>query len=313
MRILTIGDNNIDTYTSGYSYAGGNCVNVSAYAAMNGWDATYCGVIGTDEFGDLQVRALQAVGVNTSMLRRATGKTSRDIIVSRNGERVFTCYDRSIIDANPLSFSTAELNMISHFDLLHSSVYSSFAPGAFAALCNCGIPISFDFSVEWKRGASQVEGMDYDTIMRNLQENTMELVCPQIDFAFLSCSDVSLDEMKAALETAVSLGCRLAVGTRGMEGSWCFDGRQFYHQPAYPSRAVDTLGAGDSFITRFLITYLEKMAYLQKVRAAVGHTLSSSSAEDYLEKVIPCALADGALFASRTCSLEGAFGFGEKL
>lgn len=51
-KLIAIGDNNIDTYAaSGVSYPGGNCPNVAAYAAINGYPSAYIGVAGLDSFG----------------------------------------------------------------------------------------------------------------------------------------------------------------------------------------------------------------------------------------------------------------------
>lgn len=309
MRILAVGDNNVDTYASGYSYAGGNCINVAAYAAMNGWDSAYLGVVGKDDFGGLQVRALKKAQVNTEMIRKREGKTSRDIIVSQNGDRVFTCYDRSIIDANPVYLSSNELLYAKQSDLIHSSIYSVFADNELERLCALGVPVSYDFSVEWKPGESQVA--DDNSMIAALQHNTMERICPMLTFAFFSCGSVTLEETKEVLKKAVDLGSKIAVGTRGMDGAWCYDGNRFYYQMAYPAQVIDTLGAGDSFITRFLLSYTEKMHWMNTILLAVQHSISSNELGDYKEKAIQAALADAALFAARTCSLEGAFGFGE--
>ena len=313
MRIATVGDNNVDTYSdSGISYPGGNCVNVAAYAAINGCESYYIGVLGNDDFGDLSERGLRKIGVDTSCVRRREGLTSRDVIVSENGERVFTRYDRSIIDAHPVELATAELELLSSCDVIHSSIYSRFAEGEFERLCSLGVPVSYDFSVEWKAGARQVHDAE-DDVFGFIPADPVMAVCPQIDYAFFSCGHVSVEETEAVLRRAVSLGCRLAVGTRGMEGSYCFDGARMHHQRAYRAPVVDTLGAGDSFITRFLISYLEKRAYLASCETAAGRPFAPEDAAEYSEKALTLALADAALFAARSCSMEGAFGCGEAL
>lgn len=122
-KLIAIGDNNIDTYAaSGVSYPGGNCPNVAAYAAINGYPSAYIGVAGLDSFGDLLAGGLAETGVDVSHLRRERGITSRDVIVSREGDRTFTQYDRSIIDAFPLCFDEGELDYIRSFDLIHTSI-----------------------------------------------------------------------------------------------------------------------------------------------------------------------------------------------
>ena len=313
MKILSIGDNNVDSYPSGISYAGGNCLNLAAYAVMNGCTASYIGTVGNDKYGDLEKRSLSSIGVDISHIRTEHGSTSKDIIVSKHGERYFTEYDRTILDTHPIRLNKNELDFARSFDLIHSSVYSPFIPGAIEEIASLNIPMSYDFSVEWQTGYTQVVGSSYDEVMKYMKDNTMEHLCPLIDFGFFSCSNVSLKETKELLTKAISLGCRLAVATRGMDGSYCYDGTTFYHQKSYPAQVIDTLGAGDSFITRFLISYLQKENWLNQIICQINHSISKEDVNDYLSTAITSALADAAIFASRTCSIEGAFGYGEKI
>ena len=82
-----------------------------------------------------------------------------------------------------------------------------------------------------------------------------------------------------------ALGCKLVVATRGSLGSMIYDGNRFYMQPPHKVDAIDTLGAGDSFATAFLLAILDG-------------------------KTIPEAGEAGAEFASKTCMVNGAFGHG---
>jgi fructoselysine 6-kinase len=51
----------------------------------------------------------------------------------------------------------------------------------------------------------------------------------------------------------VAHGPRLALATRGTAPALLHDGRRTWRQEVVPTRIVDTLGAGDSFIGRFLV------------------------------------------------------------
>jgi hypothetical protein len=71
--------------------------------------------------------------------------------------------------------------------------------------------------------------------------------------AFVSCGDpVGLDHGKEIARRVVEGGAELAVVTLGAKGSVAFDGQRVIVVPAHPIRAVDTLGAGDSYIGTFL-------------------------------------------------------------
>lgn len=313
IKLIAIGDNNIDTYESGVSYAGGNCPNVAAYASINGYSSAYIGVLGKDAFGGLSARGLGKAGVDTSRVRFEEGITSRDVIVSKDGDRIFTDYDRSIIDAYPLRFSDEDLSFIGSYQLIHSSIYSAFAPGEFDKLCGLGVPVSFDFSVEWAVDRIEEEEGQYLSELKPVDENFLEDTCRKVDFAFLSCGHVSEEETIEVLKRCVGYGCRVAVGTRGMHGSYAFDGQDLWHQAAYETSVVDTLGAGDSFIARFLLTYMDGLTLLSECERAIGGSFHAEDRRDFLAKLTRDSMAQAALFASRSCQLEGAFGFGERI
>ncbi len=69
----------------------------------------------------------------------------------------------------------------------------------------------------------------------------------------MSCSHLSTEETKEKLEFAIGLGNRLSLATRGAEGAILFDGREHITYVPERVKAIDTLGAGDSFITGFLL------------------------------------------------------------
>ena len=92
----------------------------------------------------------------------------------------------------------------------------------------------------------------------------------------------------------------MVIATRGSYGAVLFDGTQFYEQPPHLVEAVDTLGAGDSFATAFLLSFLES-------RKKYGIQMK----ESVYEKEIRKALEAGAEFSSKTCMVQGAFGHGK--
>ena len=58
-------------------------------------------------------------------------------------------------------------------------------------------------------------------------------------------------------------------------------------------KVVDTMGAGDSLITSFLIGFMDRMKKSTEQSIAISESLK-----------------DAAVFAARICSLEGAFDYG---
>ena len=314
-KLLTIGDNNIDIYRqSGIAYPGGNCSNVAAYAALNGYDSAYIGVVGNDDMGTIMQRGLESAGVDISHMITKPGSSSVACISVEDGDRLFSDYDRSIIDNNPIQFDNDDLDFIKGFDLIHSSIYSEFAEGEFSRLASLGIPIVYDFSVEWHESYNERSDEEYLNELRPKSSDFLQRTCAKIDYAFLSCSHISEQESLEIIKQCVHWGCKTAVGTRRLNGAYAFDGHEVYHQNAYKTDIVDTLGAGDSFLTRFILTYFEGIQILEHC----NHLFPTCKYEhedimDYYIKLMQSALSQAALFASFSCQTEGAFGFGEKV
>lgn len=94
-----------------------------------------------------------------------------------------------------------------------------------------------------------------------------------------------------------SLGPRFVSATAGAEGCIAYDGEHNYRQPAKPVTDMkDTMGAGDSFLTSFLICYLD-----------------AAKRGDDGPEAIERALDFAAGFASTVCGMEGSWGHGASI
>ncbi|MFA6428111.1 MAG: carbohydrate kinase family protein [Candidatus Buchananbacteria bacterium] len=70
----------------------------------------------------------------------------------------------------------------------------------------------------------------------------------------LSAADLS--QPKRLLIGLSALGPKLVIVTLGEQGAIVYDGHNFYSQPIYPSKNVDTIGVGDSFGAAFLASLI---------------------------------------------------------
>ncbi|MDD2955554.1 MAG: PfkB family carbohydrate kinase [Oscillospiraceae bacterium] len=293
MRFYCFGDNNVDIYRNkGLAYPGGNAYNVAAYASMCGARAAYAGNVGADRLGRLQTDSLKAVGVDTSLMRVLSGDTAWSAVQLNDGDREFLEMDISIYRDNPVTAEDMARCTAQKYDLAYASIWAAFTPEGWEAVKALPVPLGFDFSDTWTA-------------------EDLERVCPAADYAFLSCSHISEEETKETLKRAVSLGSRMAVGTRGMEGSFLWDGGELLFQPAFYCPAVDTMGAGDSYIARFLVSWLEWEEKLSRQLKSFSVVLPRQ--EDlnlYRRRALEMSMAEAALFAAATCQRDGAFGFG---
>ena len=125
--------------------------------------------------------------------------------------------------------------------------------------------VSFDFS----------ERIDPDYLAR---------VCPYVTYAFFSGSHMTQEEIEALMDRCHALGTKVVGVTLGSRGSIFSEEGKRYHQGIVPVEAIDTMGAGDSFIAGFL------------TRRILGDGM-----ED--------ALRFAATAAANTCKFHGGFGY----
>jgi len=268
MKVIGIGDNVCDKYYPAMMmYPGGQAMNFSVYAKMLGADASYMGVFGNDTVADHVIATLDELQVEHGRCRQYEGENGYAKVRLVDGDRQFIMSNRGgIVNEHPLELTDEDVEYIKGFRLVHTSNNGHFNH-CLAKIKAAGVPLSYDFSGRWN------------------EEYYYSEVVPYVDYAFMSCGDTPEEQVKAVCERMAALGCKMVVATRGGLGSMIYDGNEFYMQAPHKVEAIDTLGAGDSFATAFLLAILDG-------------------------KSIPEAGEAGAEFASKTCMVNGAFGHG---
>lgn len=235
MKILSVGDNVIDYYKHlDKKFPGGNAVNVSVYMKQQGaLISKYIGVIGNDKEGRLIKNALIKEGVNIEGVRTAEGETGLTLVnINSHGERTFEGWNNGGVQAKlKLNFMQRELNEFKEFDLLHTSLYS-YLEKELPTLKEY-VDISFDFST-------------------CRDQTYIAQVCKHLKYAFFSGEDLQDDEIEEKLNMAHEQGVKYAVITQGVKGSIASHNGKKYYQESFPVEVVDTLGAGDKYISVFL-------------------------------------------------------------
>lgn len=269
MKVIGLGDCVVDKYIHlNKMFPGGNALNFSVYAKKLGVEsAAYMGILGTGKIANHIIKTLKKFDIDISRCKYRKGKTGYAEVDLIDGDRKFVGSSKGVLFENDFILDQPDLDYLNEFDLIHSSCFSNLE-SQLDKLKSLKIPISFDFS-------------------SNIDNNYLEKVCPKINYAFLSASDLSVLETKKLLKKAVDLGCEFALATRGEDGAYLYLDDKYYHQAADKVEPVDTLGAGDSFITSFLLDYISK---------------------DMNQEVVKKSLAKAAKFAAQTCLVYGAFG-----
>lgn len=261
MRILGLGDNTVDTYVDrAQQFPGGNAVNVAVMTHRLGAVSHYLGCVGKDAGGDLLLTALAAEGVSTERCRRREGDNARAYIGHRDGDRYFirsTPGVRAQYDFRPDDFT-----YMAGFDLIHTSIYSEL--DAYLSSIRPKRFLSFDFSNRWT-------------------PEYLDRTLPHCQAAFLSGAELSDEEARALIRRCAAAGPHTVVVTRGPRPALAFQAGVEAAQLPLPTEVVDTLGAGDAFISAFLLAVLNN-------------------------KAIDDALLDGAANAAAACREPGGFG-----
>ena len=201
---------------------------------------------------------------------------ARVTVEAGTGDRIFLGSNEGGIRGDMLfALDRFTMEYVRGFDLVHSGNYC-FTERELPKIKAAGVPISFDFS-------------DDST------DEYYERIAPLVDYAFMSCGDMTLEETRKRLEKVAALGPKFVCASRGSEGCIAYDGKEFYEQGIRPvEHLVDTMAAGDSLLTAFLVEYVD----MEK---------QGKGGPD----AIRACLYDAAGLASHTCGLAGSWGHGK--
>jgi fructoselysine 6-kinase len=252
VKIAAIGDNVVDCYPArGMMYPGGNCLNVSVFIRRFGGNSAYIGAIGGDGAGELILRALREEGVDTKRLRQIEGPTGYCMIDHRGGDRVFGNFDLGVSMFTP---SSDDIDFLESFDAVH--VGQSSGLDAHLDTIAAAARLSYDFST--RRDAPH-----------------RRAIAPLCFLASVSAGDLSPEEATTISADLLQSGARWVLTTLGKAGAFLSDAQSRIHVAALPVVALDTLGAGDTFIARALYGLVadeEPRALLEAAAVAAAHT-----------------------------------------
>lgn len=276
-RIIGIGIATMDIYChQNRMYPGGNEYNVAYNAKILGADAGFMGVFANDKVGQILEQTLTDAGIDTSHSHHEIGSSGYALVDLQDGDRVFLDWNRQgVTDVYPFTFTEEEIEYIKTFDIASLSWGSRLTADKVVKLARAGVSVSYDF---------------YD----NFTEDIVDSISPYIRFGFFSCSHLTEEETKAVLQRCVELGAEMAIGTRGGAPTIAYNGKDYFEQKICKVKATDTMGAGDSFISSFLTSYLS----------------AEADASVSTENNITATLQKAAQFAATVVVKDGSLGVG---
>lgn len=224
-------------------FSGGKGLNQSIALSRAGVETYHAGAVGED--GLFLVRQLREAGVDVQHVAvRADVRTGHAIIQnSTDGDNCILLYG----GANQ-SITRAQVDeTLSHFDA-----------GDLLVLQNEINELPYIMAAGRERGLCLVLNPS------PMSEALLQLPLETVDYLLLNeveAGQILGCEVTSGAEAAAALRRKLpqtvVVLTMGSQGSYCSDGQQVLHQPAFPVRAVDTTAAGDTYTGYFLAGVLE--------------------------------------------------------
>ncbi len=268
IRLIGVGDNTLDTYTHiRTKFPGGNALNVAVLARRCGADSAYIGAVGDDSGGEWILESLKNEGVDVTHCKILKNIKNSFVEVNiKEGERFFESSFRGA--SSQLELSQDDFEYIQKFDIVHTSIYSGLEK-QIEQLKKVSKILSFDFS----------DSINEKTDIRN--------TLPYVDIPIFSIPEMNFDQIESLTEELTKFKPKMIIYTQGKKGSWVYSEKEFFHQPIFKIDAVDTLGAGDAFIAKFLVNWLN------------GES-------------VPKSMKQASEFAAKNCENQGAFGYGKK-
>lgn len=280
IKVLGYGDSVFDDYfEQKIMYPGGNALNFSVYATELGVDSGFLGIFSDDMAGDYLKEITKQRKIDTSMCKTIENSATQTCRIRLNGNDRIFCSDHDFENQVPfIKFDSSLRPYMDSFDLVHVGCY-----------CDAHNDIK-DFQLH-----HACVSYDLSNEGSTLQKEYYSKICPYVDFIIFS-SDLSVEHTKELMVEMYQLGCPNIIATRGTKGQIFYNG-SFYYGACKKVNAIDTCGAGDSFLTAFLVSALN--AGYKK-----GDILN--------EKTIKIALEKASDFSSINCMRKGSFGYGKK-
>lgn len=232
---------------------GGKGANQAVACARAGAAVKFVGCVGTDEHGGTLRRALQADGIDTAHLRRVHAPTGAAFVtVAASGENAIVVSGgaNDVLDSADLP----DLTGVTHLILQLESPLPTVCAFAQAA---------HDAGVHVTLNAAPAQALP-DSLLRLVDL----LVVNAGELAALGAAQAGLD-LEGQLKALAGRGPRAIVVTLGADGAACWSDGRVHRTAAFGVQAVDTTGAGDTFVG-VLVASLSRLPLAAAVRRATA-------------------------------------------
>ena len=247
--------------------AGGSAANTITCAAIFGMRAGFIGKVGDDELGHLFKSDQEQYGVETNLLKgKNSSGRSMVFITGANAERTFAVYLGAALELVPEDLRPEDFI---GYDYFHIEGYLVQNQSLIRRACQlakeAGCKISLDM-------ASYNVVESNDAFLHNLVDNYVDIVFANETEA----KAFTKMEPREALDE-IAAHCEIAVVKVGKDGSMVKSGEEYHFIGAWPGKAIDATGAGDTYAAGFL--YAHSLGMPLKVCGEIGSIIAAKVVE----------------------------------
>ncbi|MCT3391433.1 PfkB family carbohydrate kinase [Lentilactobacillus hilgardii] len=274
MKVIGVGDNVVDMYIDkGKMFLGGNALNFAVFASKLNYSAAFLGVFGDDKLADYAKSTLQHFKIDLGHSKTKHGENGYSRVTVENGDRTFIDSNQGGVLQKGLDLSSKDIDYINNFSVAHFNING--AADSYLPKIK-GPKIIYDFS-------------DLYTYPK------IKEVAHWINVGCFSVGNMTRQNVIRLCKRVAGTGIKLVLCTMGSNGAVVYAAGKFFWQPAIPTQVVDTMGAGDSFITAF------------------GTNLFNDKFGEINDFRIKASLREAADFAAQQVKVPGSFDYGENL
>lgn len=276
MKTVSLCDYVYDIYKNiGISYPGGNAANVAVNASKLGCDSAFLGNLADDKYGKHMISIFHQYHIDISKCNKITNSSTKKCIQNIiDSERHFINVDIQDNWANIIQLQQQDIEYLQTFDVIFTS-------------CNAKI-------ADQMNKLYQINGVvvyDFGEKEKYRTKEYFEQVVPFIDLAQFSMSGKSFEQIHLFVQT---FGWDVPMlFTRGHEKPIFYIDGQYYFGKIHQVEAVDTMGAGDAYITAFVVHLVQQ-----------GWKKHDKIKEHWITEAMKLA----GLYASEVCLLSGGIG-----
>lgn len=247
--------------------AGGSAANTIADTAIFGMPSGFIGKIGNDEVGALFQSDQSQCGIKSTLLRgKDVSGRAMVFITGSNAERTFADYMGATLelgpdDLKPEYFEGYDYFHIEGYLVQNQALIRRAVEMAKAAGCTISIDMASYNVVE-----------SNNAFLHDIVENYVDIV-----FANETESKAFTKLPPREAIDEIARVCDIAVVKTGKTGSMVRNKDEFYQIGAWPAKAIDATGAGDTYAAGFL--YAHSLGMPLKVCGEIGSVIAAKVVE----------------------------------